>query len=207
MARRQNPSTRPSLLEAAFSVIRTKGYTATTVDDVCAKADLSKGAFFHHFSSKEEMAVAAADHWSHITGAVFEAAPYHSAADPLDRLLAYIEFRKHLIAGELPDFTCFVGTMAQEVYETSTPIRQACWNSIAGHADTLVTDIKAAMAEHRAIGSFTAESLALHIQAAIQGSFILAKASGDPKQAVESLGHLYRYIELLFGRPAVGHKN
>lgn len=64
MARKQNPLTRPGLLEAAFTVIRTKGYAATTVDDVCAKAELSKGAFFHHFSSKEEMAVAAAQHWS-----------------------------------------------------------------------------------------------------------------------------------------------
>ena len=57
MARKQNPQTRSNLLDAALSVIRTKGYTATTVDDICTKASLSKGAFFHHFSSKEDLAV------------------------------------------------------------------------------------------------------------------------------------------------------
>jgi len=205
VARKQNPLTRPGLLEAAFTVIRTKGYAATTVDDVCAKAELSKGAFFHHFSSKEEMAVAAAQHWSEVTGAVFETASYHDAADPLERLLNYVAFRKQLIQGELPDFTCFVGTMAQEVYETSEAIRQACWNSISGHAETLVSDIEAALDQYRITETFTAESLALHIQAVIQGAFILAKASGNPQQAVESLDHLQRYIRLLFSPTMIDH--
>ncbi|AMD57766.1 TetR family transcriptional regulator [Agrobacterium tumefaciens] len=205
MARKQNPLTRPGLLEAAFTVIRTKGYAATTVDDVCAKAELSKGAFFHHFSSKEEMAVAAAQHWSEVTGAVFETASYHDAADPLERLLNYVAFRKQLIQGDLPDFTCFVGTMAQEVYETSEAIRQACWTSISGHAETLVSDIEAALDQYKITETFTAESLALHIQAVIQGAFILAKASGNPQQAVESLDHLHRYIRLLFSPTMIDH--
>lgn len=109
---------------------------------------------------------------------MFETASYHDAADPLERLERYVAFRKQLIQGELPDFTCFVGTMAQEVYETSEAIRQACWNSISGHAETLVSDIEAALDQYKITETFTAESLALHIQAVIQGAFILAKASG-----------------------------
>ncbi len=73
MARTQNPSTKPSLLEAALTVIRMKGYAATTVDDICAEAGLSKGAFFHHFTSKEDLAVAAANYWSETTSAFAEA--------------------------------------------------------------------------------------------------------------------------------------
>lgn len=198
MARKQNPSTRPSLLEAAFTVIRTKGYAATTVDDICARAGLSKGAFFHHFSSKEDLAVAAANHWSDVTGALFTDAPYHQPDDPLERLLAYVAFRKELIQGSVPEFTCLVGTLTQETYETSEAIRNACWDSISGHADTLTADIEAAMQRYNVQGDFTAESLALHTQAVIQGAFILAKASHDPQRAVECLDHLHRYLELLF---------
>ena len=43
-----------------------------------------------------------------------------------------------------------------------------------------------------------AESLALHIQAVIQGAFILAKATGDPQVAADRLDHLRRYLTLLF---------
>ncbi|EEQ95514.1 TetR/AcrR family transcriptional regulator [Brucella intermedia] len=202
MARKQNPSTRSNLLDAALGVIRTKGYAATSVDDICARASLSKGAFFHHFSSKEDLAVAAANYWSETTGALFADAAYHAPEDPLERVLAYVELRKQLVQGELPDFTCLVGTMTQEVYETNSVIRDACWASISGHADTLVPDIAAAMERYPVASDFTAESLALHTQAVIQGAFIIAKASGDPQRAVESIDHLKRYISLLFKHPA-----
>jgi TetR/AcrR family transcriptional repressor of nem operon len=46
------------------------------------------------------------------------------------------------------------------------------------------------------------ESLALHIQAVIQGSFVLAKSQQDPQVAVESLRHLHRYLVHLFGDQA-----
>lgn len=203
MARKQNPSTKPNMLDAALTVVRMKGYAATTVDDICREAGLSKGAFFHHFSSKEDLAVAAADYWSETTAAFFAVAPYHKSVDPLDRVLAYVTFRKELIQGALPEFTCLVGTMAQEAYSTSPAIQKACWESIAGHADTLVADIEAAMEQHGSPRDFTAESLALHTQAVIQGAFILAKASGDPQRAVESIDHLYRYLELLFNQTTV----
>ncbi len=117
-------------------------------------------------------------------------------------MLAYVELRKQLVQGELPDFTCLVGTMTQEVYETNSVIRDACWASISGHADTLVPDIAAAMERYPVASDFTAESLALHTQAVIQGAFIIAKASGDPQRAVESIDHLKRYISLLFKHPA-----
>ncbi|MGV6872067.1 TetR/AcrR family transcriptional regulator [Pseudochelatococcus sp. B33] len=198
MARKQNPSARSKLLEAAFAVIRTKGYAATTVDDICAEAGVSKGAFFHHFASKEDLAVAAAGHWSEVTRGLFESAPYHDADDPLERLLAYVAFRKQLIEGALPEFTCLVGTMVQEAYGTNPAIQKACWDSMSGHAATLVADIEAAMDRYGVVREFTAESLALHTQAVLQGAFILAKASGDPQRAVDSIDHLHRYLKLLF---------
>lgn len=207
MPRKQNPQTRPSLLEAAFAVIRAKGYAATTVDEICAEAGVSKGAFFHHFDSKEELAVAAAGHWSAVTGGHFASAPYHDAGDPLERLLAYVAFRKALIQGELPEFTCLVGTMAQEAYGTNPAIRRACWDSISDHANTLVADIEAAMDRYGVTREFSAEGLALHIQAVIQGAFILAKASGDPRRAIESLDHLHRYLKLLFSRQATAQRD
>ena len=110
-------SAKNKILEAALSVIRTKGYAATTVDNLCAGAGVTKGAFFHHFDSKEVLAIAAADHWSEMNGALFAEAPYHDHVDPLDRVLGYIDFRKALLTGELPKFTCLVGTMVQETYE------------------------------------------------------------------------------------------
>lgn len=187
------------LLAAALTAIRTRGYAATTVDELCAAAGVTKGAFFHHFKSKEALGVAAADHWSQTTGEMFAAAPYHGLADPLDRVLGYVAFRKSLLTGGVPEFTCLVGTMVQETYETAPAIRDACDRSISTHAKTLEADIEAAIAARGMTPGWTAASLALHTQAVLQGAFILAKAKGGADVAAESVDHLTRYIELLFG--------
>jgi TetR/AcrR family transcriptional repressor of nem operon len=190
---------RQKLLDAALSLIRARGYEATTVDDLCVAAGVTKGAFFHHFDSKEALAVAAAEYWSETTGALFAAAPYHRHADPLQRVLGYIDFRKAILTGKVPEFTCLVGTMVQEVYESSPAIRGACDASISGHAATLEPDIAEAMARYHVRGGCTAQSLALHTQAVLQGAYVLAKAKGNAGIAADSIDHLRRYVVQLFG--------
>jgi TetR/AcrR family transcriptional regulator, transcriptional repressor for nem operon len=189
---------RQKLLGSALSLIREKGYSATSVEELCSRAGVTKGAFFHHFKSKDTMAVAAANHWSERTAVLFEAAPYHRLDDPLDRVLGYLDFRKAILQGEIADYTCLVGTIVQEIYGTHQDVREACEASIIGHAATIETDIAEAMKHCRIRASWTAVSLALHTQAVLQGAFILAKATGETRLAVASIDHLHRYIELLF---------
>ena len=191
---------RTRLLEAARDIIRAKGFAATSVDDLCKAAGVTKGAFFHHFENKEALGAAAA-HWAETTSAFFENAPYHQHDDPLDRLLGYVEFRKSIIEGDLAEFTCLVGTMTQEVYGSHPAIREACAASIFGHALTLEPDIAQAMKMRRIKADWTPASLARHTQAVLQGAFILAKAKGDRIVALESVDHLKRYLTLLFSQP------
>jgi len=188
------------LLDAALKVVRTKGYSATRIEDICAEAGLTKGSFFHHFKSKDDLAMAAVAHYDANAIATFAAAPYHEAADAFSRLISYIEFRKAILTGDLPDFTCFAGTIVQEAYRTHPQLAAACERSIVGHAKVLEADIRAAMRDSGVHGNWTAESLALYTQAVVQGGLLLAKATGSAKAAAESLDHLRRYFELLFGR-------
>ncbi len=196
----QRHDSKIKFLDAALHVIRSKGYTATRVEDICEAAGLTKGSFFHHFKSKEDLALAAAEYWAETTGALFASAPYRALSDPLDRLLAYVDFRKAILQGDLPEFTCLVGTMVQEIYETHPAIREACGKSISDHAATLLPDIEQAMRQHGVQGDWTAESLAFYTQAAIQGAFILAKAKHQPEVAAACIDHLHRYLELLFNQ-------
>jgi TetR/AcrR family transcriptional repressor of nem operon len=195
------------LLNAALGVIRAKGYGATRIEDICEAARLTKGSFFHHFKSKEDLALAAAEHWGEVTGALFASAPYRALPDPVDRLLGYVDFRKAILQGELPEFTCLAGTMVQETYDTHPRIREACEKSIREHAATIEADIAEAMRGRGIDAEWFAASLALYTQAVIQGAFILAKAKHGPQVAADCLDHLRRYLELLFIPPNTQEKN
>jgi TetR/AcrR family transcriptional repressor of nem operon len=192
---------RNKLLDAAVEIIRQKGYAATSVDELCARAGVTKGAFFHHFPSKDSLAVAAANYWQELSDAVFAAAPYHRLNDPLDRILGYLDFRKAMLRGDVAEFSCLAGTLLQEAYQTHPDIRLACNATIGSHAASVESDIADAMKRYRIRAPWTAESLALHTQAVLQGAFILAKGKGHAAVAEDSIEHLRRYVELLFCRP------
>ena len=138
------------LLNAALNVIRAKGYSATTVDDICHAAGVTKGSFFHHFKSKDDLALSAAAYWGEMTEGFFASAPYHQSKDPLERLLGYVDFRGEILQGDLPDYTCLLGTLVQETYATHPDIRAACDKGMSTHIDILTRDIEAAKQDLRA---------------------------------------------------------
>jgi len=192
-------NSRTRLLAATIDLVRANGYAATRVDDVCAAAGVTKGSFFHHFASKEELAVAAAGAWNERASQVFAAARYNTKADPLDRLLGYVDYRKELLAGEMWQFTCYAGTTIQETHESHPGIRAACADTIDKHLRMLTVMIDAALAAYP-VAKLAAATLAVHMQAVIQGAFIMAKARQERRAALESFEHLRRYLELLFDK-------
>jgi TetR/AcrR family transcriptional repressor of nem operon len=185
------------LLDAMIRVVRTKGYNATRVEDVCEAAGLTKGSFFHHFKSKDELALAAIEQWNQAARA-FASASYHMHEDPLERLLGYVDFRKSMLRGAVHEYTCFVGTIISETYATHPELRAACERDLSDHAAKLEPYIVEAIQRYRLQPAWSPQSLALHIQTVVQGAFVLAKARDSSDVAADSLDHLRRYLESLF---------
>ncbi len=201
MAIETQHESKTKLLMAALHVIRAKGYAATTIDDICQRAGVTKGSFFHHFDSKDALALAAVAHWGAMTEGFFAAASYHQSNDPLQRLLGYVDFRDSIMAGDLPEYTCLLGTLVQETYATHAAIRAACDQGMSTHIAALVGDIEAAKKLYAPKAVWSAESVGYFIQSVLQGAFIFAKVKQTADVAHESLAHLRRYLEVLFAQP------
>jgi TetR/AcrR family transcriptional regulator, transcriptional repressor for nem operon len=79
------------LTEAALRLIWTSGYGATSVDDICEKAGVKKGSFYHFFKSKADLEVAALEvHWQrnrHYWNDLFS-----PAVPPLQRIENYFDY-------------------------------------------------------------------------------------------------------------------
>ena len=190
-------ATRQRLIDAAIKLVRVQGYNATSVDQLCAEAGVTKGAFFHHFANKEALAAQAALYWGERANLMFGKEAASRGAAALDRVLAYIDIRTAIMTGTMGGATCYAGTIAQELHTQSPPLREASREAIFGHAASLEPDIAEALEDHGVEG-IRAQSLALHIQAVIQGAFVVAKADNDFAVAHDTMAHLRRYIEMLF---------
>lgn len=192
---------RRALIDAAHTLVRRKGWAGTSVDELCTEAGVTKGAFFHHFASKEALGVEAAAQWTDRARVhIFEQPILTATTDPLERVIAHIGLRAAMLEGPAEDFSCFIGTMVQESFVTSEPLRAASDASLTAYAERLADDIQQAIDRYGIADGISAISLAYHVQTVLQGAFVLAKAKGDPAYARDTVAHLKRYVRLLFAK-------
>ena len=59
----RSEETRTKIISSAIKLFSIRGFNAASVDDICADAGISKGAFYHHFKSKQELFLALLDGW------------------------------------------------------------------------------------------------------------------------------------------------
>ena len=83
---------RERILDAAEHLVIENGFAATSVDQVLAAAGTSKGAFFHHFDSKLDLARALTERY--VAGDIGQLRAALDATaevtDPAERVLAFV---------------------------------------------------------------------------------------------------------------------
>lgn len=181
---------RSRLLRAGTDLIRGRGYVATSVSDICGAAGVSKGAFFHHFESKEDLARECLSQWCEMAAGLDASSPHHEMEDPAERLSAYLAFMIEVFSDSTLMKSCLAGTTVQEVHATHPSLRAAAHECFVTAEARLQHLIEAA-----APTSGGAAELASVWMATLQGSLVLAKASGDDSCIARSLGHVKSYIE------------
>lgn len=191
-------ATRESILDLATTLLRRHGYSHTSLDAIARPLELTKGGLFHHFPAKDALAVAALDRWTERSDAMFREAAFNDIADPLERLLSYLDFRAALITGTHESYSCLAGTLAQEVFSDHPLIREACANAIGTHAAFVAGLIAAARERHAPAANWSTAELAFYTQTVLQGAFVVAKALDDSGFAIRAIAQLRGHFQLLF---------
>jgi TetR/AcrR family transcriptional repressor of nem operon len=189
--------TRQKLLDAAEELMLTKGYTATSVDEVCEAAGLTKGSFFHYFEGKEHLGRVLAERFYASWQQLSQAAPFRREGDPLDRVFGHVDF--FIEASHTPTWKgCLLGTFVQELSATHPGIRSACAACFDELADDLKQDLDEAKAQYTPRARWSTRGVAEHLLAVAQGAIILAKARQDRTVFEQSLVHYKEYLKRLF---------
>ena len=193
-----DPATRRKLLDSAVGLMLSKGFVATSVDEICSEAGVTKGSFFHYFDSKEELGQAALESFAKAQeNRMVEACA--SVEDPLDRIYTLIDS----IARRCRDSSargCLVGTFAQEISATHPRLRHSCEQVFERFAGAVSQDLVAAKARYAPRAAFDPRTLGDLFLALVQGSLLVLKATGDRKQMEQNLLHLKSYLQELYGK-------
>jgi AcrR family transcriptional regulator len=114
--RTTGPETAARILDAAIDCFSREGYEATGVAEICATAGVSKGAFYHHFPSKQALFLDLLDQWLAILDTQLEAARETSTSAPeaLQRIAGLSGMVLDSARGQLPMLLEF---WAQSLYD------------------------------------------------------------------------------------------
>ncbi len=202
------PETKRKLVDAGVQIMRTKGFNATSVDDVCLGAGVSKGAFFHYFKSKDELAKAAVEYFSEGKARDFQAAPFQKLADPLARVYGRLDFARESTGGPVRVTKgCLIGMFAQELAFTHPEFRSVCQEAFSRIARDFEKDLAEARAKYAPQAGFNPKSVALLYVSVLQGSLMMAKAAESNAIILENLEQFRHYLQALFAQPPLSAAN
>lgn len=168
--------TRNRLVDATRELLWERGYAATSPKDILSRADAGQGSMYHHFSGKQDLAVAALE--ASATAMREDADTLlHSEGPATERLVAYLERQRDSLRG------CRMGRMTYDADVLATP---ELLKPVAETLAWLVETIGLVISEGIDAGEFPpgtdAHQLASMVVATVQGGYVLARAQQAPSE-------------------------
>lgn len=165
------PTTRAEIVAAANDLFYRQGYEHTSFADIAEVVQISRGNFYHHFKSKDEILDAVIEARVAETQAMLERWE-QAAKSPDDCIRSFIQM-KVANRGAIKRFGCPVGTLCTELAKLSHPSQPGA-NAIFTLFRTWLTQ------QFKALGrAKDADALAMHLLAMSQGVSSLANAFND----------------------------
>ena len=104
----RSEETRARILEAAVKQFAINGYNTTSVDSICEQAGVSKGAFYHHFKTKQDVFLALLDGWLQSFDQAIEASKDRPVPETFHLMTEYFPYIFESASDNLPMFLEFL---------------------------------------------------------------------------------------------------
>jgi len=191
-----NP-TKKKIFTITQKLMLKKGYVATTIDEICDKAGLTKGSFFYYFKTKDQLGSDLLDYyWDELNKKMTTSVKPNE--DPLGILFDFMDFVVKIYNTAEFDTSCLLGNFAQELSQTNEIIRKKCDNYLTMQIGRIRDLLDNAKKYHSVKKDLDTESLALSLIALIQGSILVAKSKKNKQVIKQSLKHYKIYLKSIF---------
>lgn len=199
----ENTSARDRIMDAAEKLVYENGFNATSLNAILGEAGASKGAFFHHFTSKEVLGEALLDRYAAADSATLEEFMTEAesmSGDPAEQIVTFVSLFEEAaddIAAEQPG--CLFASFIYERGPGGGREDDVIIESVQLWRNRILEKLQKVSAESTRLDGADLPSLADQVYSTFEGGFILARATNDPSHLRRQLAHLRRYFELLLG--------
>jgi len=182
------------LIEASYELMLSRGYAATSVDDLCHKAGVSKGSFYHFFGTKEDLGLALLDDFSAKSKERFLSGAFVNETDPVKKLIAFLHQTEES-AETLWSQGCLLGNFATELSQSHPVVRQKVSLILKRVTDNVAEILQPIAEMHPNEELLQADHLAEMYLAIIEGAIILSRAHEDWSYLQRALLSFRFYLE------------
>ena len=203
---RSGTQTRERILDGAERLVLEHGLAATTVDAILAESETSKGAFFHHFPTKNDLARALVERYAESDVAFLDEFMAKAEAVSSNPALQVVEFIRLFedaadeMVAQQPSCLYVSYIYEKQLFEDGT--NDVIVGAVLAWRERLAAKIREAAEAHPPRTAIDADALADHVFATFEGAFMLTRAMSDPELMRRQLALVREYVALLFDVPA-----
>ncbi len=192
--------TREKILQAAARLFALKGYHDTKLEKVLDTAQVTKGAFFHHFRDREDLGFAVLD-W-HMDrrrqqlDALEQELPLAKGAGPLERVFRRLDAIQEMIRRrERRQGGCIIGNLSTALSDCHDGFRKRLAECFDEMAQEFQPYLEAAAQQLHPTRRPDPSELAQYIITVIEGAIMQARAHRDGKLLARQFGYLKEHLK------------
>lgn len=201
---RSGTATKERILDTAMQLVLEHGYGGMSVDQVITGAGITKGAFFHHFKTKNDLAHALLERYIQMDEAMLHELMGRAeqlSRDPLQQYLIFVGLLEELLRkSDDPPPGCLIASYVYQLELFSPQTQQAVISGFREWERVLVPKLTAAIAKQTPRLSVTAEQLYDNLMSLFEGGVIMGKLYRKGVTLADQVAQHKSYIELLFGQ-------
>jgi TetR/AcrR family transcriptional repressor of nem operon len=195
-------TTRKRILDAAQAMILGHGFAGVSVDQLIQSLGLTKGAFFHHFKNKNDLARSLIRRYADEGMQFFSdslARAKKLSNDPLQQLLIIIGLYEEMFEDLTEPYPgCLLASYVYELQQFDEETRAILNEEFILSRTELAKLIREVMVKYPPHREVDPLSLADGFMSVFEGAFVLSKSLGEADVTIKQLRHYKTYIELLF---------
>jgi len=199
---RKSENTRERILDASRALIMANGFAGTSIDEILKSTGLTKGAFFHYFKGKADLARELVEWHARQDLAMFKdllAKAEAESDDPLDQALMFLRlFEEFISNSDDPSPGCMYAVYTYESMQFDPSVRDFVSDILRQWTSMYVRKFQEVIDCYPPAMPVTARELAEMIVSIIEGGLVLQRAHGDFRVTARQSEQFRNYLQLLF---------